>query len=126
MKVELELPEWTDDRHIWVIGGQEPVACRIRIKKKDGTITRRWYIKTSRCNLCGKCCMNLDPDHLFVNENGTCQFLEDVGGGQLECHMPFGMPWGCLTGQGRPKPWSLDFSTRVARVPECTVEYEEV
>lgn len=126
MKVDIELPKWTNENHIWVIAGQTPVALRIRLKKKDGTITYKWYRKTARCDLCGKCCMNLNREHLFVKEDGTCQFLEDVGAGQFECHMPFGMPWGCLTGQGKPKPWSLDFAIRPARVPGCTVEYEEM
>lgn len=126
MKLEIELPEWTDDLHIWVIAGQEPIYFRIRKKEEDGTITHTLYRKTSRCSICGKCCRNLNPDHLFVKEDGTCQFLEDVGAGQFECHMPFGMPWGCLTGQGRAKPWGLDFATKVSKVPKCTCEYEKV
>lgn len=126
MKVELELPDYSDERKIWVIAGNEPVACRYRFVDKDGNVTYRWFRKVSRCSLCGKCCMNLRPEHPFVKEDGICQFLKQVDPDKYECHAPFGMPWGCLTGQGKPAGWILESRCGAKIIPECTVEYEEI
>lgn len=70
--------------------------------------------------------MELNPDHAFVKRDGTCEFLDTVGPGEYECHAPFGMPWGCLAGQGKPEPWALSVRPGVRIIRECTVEYEEL
>ena len=116
MKIELELPEWTDERHIFVVAGEEPVAYRMRTVDAEGVVTYRWYYKTGRCNLCGKCCMNLRKDWIWgVDDQGTCLRLVEINPGQYYCDPnKGGRPWDCLKGDGR------------GRFPDCTVCYKEI
>lgn len=114
--LKFTLPEWTDERHVWIIAGQEPVLFRQRFVGKDRKVRYRWFIKSGRCNLCGKCCMNLRSDWIWgVDSKGTCKRLVEGNPGEFYCDPnKGGMPWGCLKGDGRE------------RVLECTVRYEEV
>lgn len=112
---EIDLPTWTDERRISIIAGQEPIAFRERVVAKDKTVTYKWLVKTDRCNLCGKCCMNLREDHIWgVDENGTCIRLVEGSPGEYYCDPnKGGMPWDCLRGDHRDKDY-------------CTVDYEEI
>ncbi len=115
MKITIDLPEWTDERHVWVIAGQEPVYCRLRYVDKEGNVTYKEFKKKIRCNLCGKCCMNLRPDWIWgVDDKGTCLRLTKGNPGKFYCDIrKGGMPWDCLKGDNR----SSEF---------CVLEYEEI
>lgn len=54
MRIILELPDWANERHIRIFAGIEEIAKKLYRKP--------WQIKVSRCNMCGKCCMNV-PDN---------------------------------------------------------------
>lgn len=100
MEIKFKLPDWTDERHLFVIAGQEPVLKRIRRVDKQGNVTYTWYKKAVRCNLCGRCCMNLKSTHRWgVDENGTCLRLIEGNPGEFWCDPNKGsMPWDCLKG----------------------------
>lgn len=68
MRINLKLPKWVEERHIRIFAGIEEVA-----KKLKG---KRWQIKVSRCNMCGRCCMDV-PDNWRHGkaENGWCKNL---------------------------------------------------
>jgi hypothetical protein len=73
MKIEIELPDWCDERHIWIMAGTELAAY-----KDFGS--DKWFIKKVRCNRCGKCCMNLVDDGQYeLDENKNCVHLKSDG-----------------------------------------------
>lgn len=69
MRIELELPEWAEERHIRIFAGIEEVA-----KKLHG---KSWQIKVIRCDMCGKCCMDVPENWRFGRdeETGWCKNL---------------------------------------------------
>ncbi len=89
MKIELELPEWVTERHIRILAGVELVAYKLVHEDK-------FKIKTSRCNFCGKCCMNVRVDHMFGRDPKTndCRFLKK-NGDIYECGLGLGRPFSC-------------------------------
>jgi len=107
MKIEIEIPDWAQERAIYIMAGIELAAYKIPGKK--------WKVKTSRCNMCGKCCMNLDPKkHPFPVINGRCVYLLKRPGKEekYECGLRISRPFRCCVG-----------TTKV--VPECTEKFEE-
>lgn len=69
MKIEVEIPDWVEERHIRIFAGIEEVA-----KKYHG---QPWQVKVSRCNMCGTCCRNV-PDnwrHGKDSKTGWCANL---------------------------------------------------
>jgi hypothetical protein len=102
MKIEVEIPEMEEDEHrcIRVMFGIEE-----RAKKYPG---KPWEVKVVRCDLCGKCCMNVvdgwkwdkDPktgwcSHLVWNE-GWKGYLCDFGRAR---------PFSCSTGDEANKDY---------------------
>lgn len=70
MKINIEIPDFPElnQRAIYIMAGSELIA---------KTIGGEWMIKTIRCDLCGKCCMNLDSQiGLPLTDDGTCKHLE--------------------------------------------------
>jgi len=65
MKIVLQLPEWINERHIYVLAGMELVAFKHKGKK--------WKVKISRCSMCGKCCEKLKCEHL--DKNKECDYF---------------------------------------------------
>jgi len=66
MKKTIKLPEWTDERNIYIFAGIELV-----IKRDLG----EWMVKTERCNKCGKCCIAVKCKHLILRANEwLCKF----------------------------------------------------
>lgn len=82
MKIELDLPDWAADRHIYVLAGIELVA----YKFLDG----EWHIKTGRCSMCGKCCERL-----------KCKHLKKDGEKKI-CDRGLGRPFSCCVGVVQP------------------------
>lgn len=106
MKIELELPDWTEERAIYVMAGVELVAFR-----EPG---KEWQVKSGRCNMCGKCCMNLREGHPFPVINGRCVYLVKRPGKdceEYECILRMHRPFGCCVGVP-------------LNIPGCTEKYE--
>lgn len=80
MKIELELPDWVDERTLRIFAGIESVAT----KDIGGT----WQVKESRCNLCGTCC-------------GDCkELIYSEGDKGYMCNSGWDRPFGCCVGDG--------------------------
>lgn len=77
MRIELDLPDWVDERRIIILAGIELVAEKVPWEEK-------WKVKETRCNMCGACCMNFTEsiyrEDLFPVIDGTCTFLEKEPG----------------------------------------------
>lgn len=88
MKIEVELPEWCAERHIYIMAGIELAAWK---PYGENVI----YVKAERCNQCGICCKNLPPKYpLPKKENMDCQFLEKQGETFI-CSIAGHRPWTC-------------------------------
>ena len=80
--MKIDLPEWTDERNIYIFAGIEAV-----IKRDLG----QWYIKTERCNKCGKCCKGCE--HLVYKAD---EYLCDLGANRpFFCSVSEGLPEYC-------------------------------
>lgn len=113
MRIELDLPDWVDERNIHIFAGIEEVAR----KHKDAP----WEIKISRCSMCGRCCRKLPRSFpfrkrsiLFWRKTRICKYLvKEVGRNKRWlCGLRGQRPLGCGVGQ----PFTI---------PECTLKYEE-
>lgn len=107
MKIIIELPDWVDERHISIFAGIEEVA-----RKRFNELL---LVKTSRCILCGKCCMDVDENFKMGRneETGHCSQLEySEGHGGFLCKLREHRPWQCSVVDGE--------------VPECSITWEEV
>ena len=89
MKIELELPDWTEERHIRIFAGIELAA----IKKAEEDFFR---VKDGRCIQCGICCTNL-KNHSLPTIDGTCIHLVDEPGreGMKRCNIALYRPRNC-------------------------------
>ena len=99
MKINIEIPEWADERRIAILAGIELVAL-----KNPGD---KWLIKTSRCSQCGKCCMRIKklPD----GTRTKCEHLE-FDGSEYKCGFRGGRPYDC--------------TVSISNLPECTERLE--
>jgi len=106
MKIELELPDWVEERHLYIMAGIETVAYKY--------LDQPWKIKTGRCKSCGKCCMNFDVnDSSFKDKvvDGHCIYLKN-----------YGATWVCDLGSARP--WDCCTVIRPQNLSECTEQFE--
>lgn len=96
MQITIDIPEWAQERIIYVIAGLELLA-----SKEPG---KPLMIKNKRCVRCGKCCMNVPKNHTMgINENGDCAQLEyDKKIGKYTCGMKYYKPLPCCIGHGNP------------------------
>ena len=106
-KIELELPEWANERHIRIFAGIELIAYRKVNEDK-------FNVKCSRCNFCGKCCMNVRVDHIFGRDEktGNCRWLRK-NGDTYECGLGMGRPFSCS-------------ASVPIHIPECTEKFKKV
>jgi len=96
--IELEIPAWAKNRHIYIFAGDELLAFKeVRIVHHEGEhvpIRQPLIVKThdGRCTGCGTCCNTgtVIPSKLLQEmkirlaeyeyaESGPCPFLEDDG-----------------------------------------------
>ena len=95
--MKIDLPDWTENRNIYVFSNFE-LAARKMVGKK-------WEIKTVRCIHCGNCCKNLDDGHkrkgiLPITAEGDCANLEQrKNGWWCKYHIPIS----CLTSNPSPE-----------------------
>lgn len=106
MKIELDLPDWVEERHIRIFAGIEEVA-----KKLQG---QPWQVKRERCDYCGRCCMNL-PDNWrhgvkMMDDKQVCKHL-GKDGSKYVCTID--RPFFCCSGDDT----TLDY---------CSVEWEKI
>lgn len=102
MKIEIEIPEWAQERHIRIMAGMELLA----YKPYGEDIL---YVKTSRCSMCGKCCTML-PDRFFLPTiNGTCTYLQRNENSKVrECSLTLNRPFTCCVGKNSKKTKGLE------------------
>lgn len=106
MEIEFELPKWAWDedgekRIIHILAGIEQIAY---LDPHDG----KFYVKTSRCSRCGKCCIRMN-----------CEYLEKEPGkgSKYRCNK--------VIGHGLMRPY-LCCVSEPDNIPECTSKYEVV
>ena len=89
MKIELDLPDWVDERHIRIFAGIELVAFKSATKDF-------WKVKVDRCIQCGECCSNLKKHHLPTID-GRCVHLVDEPGvpDKKRCNIALRRPRTC-------------------------------
>ena len=95
MIVEVDLPAFPEDekRCIRIMSGIEERA------RKDPD--KPWEIKTSQCNLCGKCCMTVADNWEWGKdpETGWCSHLEwNEGWKGYLCDFGAARPFSCSVG----------------------------
>lgn len=81
MKIELDIPEWAQERHIYVFAGIELLG----VKTPGGPLK----VKTGRCSMCGRCCK-------------SCEHLLTIGQKRL-CRLGSNRPFACGASEG-PRP----------------------
>jgi hypothetical protein len=89
MKIELDLPDWVDERHIRILAGIELAAQKL-------SFNNFWQVKETRCNQCGECCMNWKKTkHYYPVINGRCVHLKKVGDGKYDCSIALYRSFNC-------------------------------
>ena len=106
MRITLDLPDWAQERHIFIMAGIELLAYKLYGEEVI-------QVKKVRCNLCGACCMNLNKHcPLPINADGNCLYLAGELGGKRECTLGLERPYSCSIGMHRR-----------GRTPNCCIEY---
>ena len=96
MKINIDIPDWAEDKHIYIMAGIELIAYKY--------VNQEWKIKITRCNQCGLCCRGMNPDDENfpeVNEKGTCIYLKKDGKDKEVCSLGINRPFKCCIGRGR-------------------------
>lgn len=92
MKIELEIPDWVEGKHLYLLAGQELVAYKY--------LDVPWQIKDGRCNMCGKCCESFPKNRTDNREpksiNGRCVHLQDNEDGTKTCSLGIYRPYKCV------------------------------
>jgi hypothetical protein len=90
------LPKWTEKRNIHIFAGIEHVA-----KRESGV----WYVKKKRCNLCGKCCMDVPVDwpHGYNHETKNCIHLVKSNDTEYLCNSKGDRNFSCCYSEGEPE-----------------------
>jgi hypothetical protein len=108
MKINIEIPDWCDERNIYVMAGIELAAYKDFNEDK-------FHIKTSRCNQCGKCCVNLPKGQYPLDENGDCIQLDKRYDDIKPCKLGAMRPFPCCEGDPVKGQWGKDF---------CSIRYD--
>lgn len=113
VKVVMELPDWTKERHLRILAGIEEVAKKLKGKP--------WQVKDGRCNQCGVCCKNVPKNWRMGidRETGWCQYLKYYAN-EYRCNTD--RPFNCCVGDEAgedhcPITWKVQGSL-MARVKE--------
>lgn len=107
--ITLEVPEWAEERHIYVFAGREVIARKLVDKPLE--------VKTVRCNLCGECCRNCSDDWMFGQTNGVCNHLRYE-------RTPNGDGWFCKL-RGDIVPFTC-CKGKYEDLEKCCIRFEEV
>jgi hypothetical protein len=88
MKIEIEIPDWCDERHIYIMAGTELAAYRL-------AGSDLFHIKSERCANCGWCCGE-HPQLIVPGQKKGCFFLNRIGtvtACSLGPYRPFACCW---------------------------------
>jgi|OpeIllAssembly_1097287.scaffolds.fasta_scaffold962687_2 hypothetical protein len=113
MKITVEIPEWAQERDIYILAGFELLAA-----KKAGS--KKLLVKKVRCNGCGNCCkvFTKDGSFRFPTKDNHCAHLQIYADGKTECGNPQGTrPAACIVGDPVLDNWSDKEG--------CVIEYGE-
>lgn len=108
MRISIDVPGWAADRHIYIMAGIELLAYVPYGKSK-------LYLKTARCNFCGRCCRPPGDPTLPRSEDGSCGHLRKVG-----------REYTCGLGQARPFHCSFYDPAQFNHLDDCSVRYQEI
>lgn len=99
MKITLTLPDWVDERHIYILAGVELVAYK--------HFGEKWKVKKNRCVQCGECCTGHKQGnpHMEIDKDGTCIYLIPDGEKQI-CGKVEYRGFNCATGDPIKDKWS--------------------
>ena len=105
MRIELDLPDWVENKNIYVFANFELAARKITGKE--------WEVKIGRCNHCGECCKHYYDRKgvLPTTKKGGCKNLEQRADGWW-CKTR--IPISCLVSNLNPKadyPCSVKWKT---------------
>ena len=103
--INITIPDWAIERDIYIMAGMELMGYH-----KDG----KTFLKSIRCNQCGKCCMDV-PDNHFIEkgEDGNCKYLLlDKTTGLYDCKVGPYKPFACCVGE--------------KTILECKIDYKEI
>ena len=97
MKITLEIPYWCKKENLYLLTRNELVAF-----KMSGRFN--WRIKKSRCNKCGKCCMEHPKSGSYfpLNHDGSCIHLVKDGETFI-CNAGMGKALACALGEPEGK-----------------------
>jgi hypothetical protein len=106
IKISIELPDWCDERDIFILAGLELAAYK---RAKETSI----FIKENRCSQCGKCCMDVPIDHEYGRaKDGNCvNLFYDETIKKYICKKGVYKPVSCCIGD--------------KMIPECSITYKE-
>lgn len=108
--MQLEIPDWVIERRVYIFLGRE---CWMVYEPDEN----QWYIKTERCNKCGKCCRDVPDDwqHGVQEIDGIryCAGIREAGG-EWWCEAK-NAPFGCSKDKPRKIPH-----------PDCVMRYEKI
>ena len=101
--MNMKIPKWAEGRNLYFLAGIEPFM------KYEG---KKWYVKTTRCNHCGTCCMNV-PDAWSHGKgvDGHCRHLKFEANEYL-CGLAANRPYKCCIGDGD--------------IEDCSIVWKEV
>jgi len=107
MRIILEIPDsFADQRLTFLAGSKELIATKVPWEDF-------WLVKTTRCNYCGECCMDIGENWLWPpDDEGKCIKLVK-NGDKWECSAGHDTPVRCI-----PDPLKTNS-------PTCCITYEE-
>lgn len=79
-RIDVDLPDWCDERHIYVMAGMELAAYQ--------RVGEPMKVKVSRCSQCGKCCQKMGCEHL------------EPDGDKWRCGLAINRPFACCISVG--------------------------
>ena len=107
MKITLEIPDSLVDQRLLLIAGNRELIAK---KAPDESF---WLVKTTRCNMCGECCMDIGKNWAFPpDEEGKCPKLEKDED-KWKCKAGHNTPVRCI-----PDPLKVN-------APNCCITYEK-
>ena len=102
MKIEVEIPDMWNERHLYIMAGIDVVAYK--------ELGKKWRVKQTPCNMCGECCRNLPERFFFKTVDGVCEHL----GSNNTCNLGIARPYVCCVSKERK---GQDFK-------QCSITYK--
>lgn len=107
MKITIDIPEWAENSRIAVFAGMEQLAYYNKLSDPDNV-----FVKETRCNMCGKCCMFVKKRPMLNVVNGMCVYLHPE---RKYCTVASNRPLNCCYDP------NIEFE-----YPECCITHKKV